>query len=366
MTWIEVEGFEVYGDDGTAAADVETALVKRNNFTIAASGTTNKPVLIAGEDQGYALRMPATSAGQWYTWRWEFPSAYQVTLNGSVPEFVVGFRLRSTSVDGVDGKAIWRFKQSSGSSLIQLRLANDGADLQWDDGETTHTIASCLTADAWQYVELIFKPTSAGANGGYITIKVDGIEVWSDADRTLAAAFYTAWGMEFYQDQSMPGDSSDYIGIDDVCFYELDGADHTAELGNRLIVRLVPTSDATPNDWTPSTGGDNYALIDEVELDEADYVDGATTADDDHYGLTTLGSYDSVDCMQIDCECDAVDGTPTVHIGFDDGTADEDDDGVISTGANTIVRKLFADDPSGSAWTTSSVNSVEATQRMTE
>ena len=105
--------------------------------------------------------------------------------------------------------------------------------------------------------------------------------------------------------------------------------------------------------------------MDNVNWETADYVDATATGDDDHYGLTTLAA-DAVHGLDIRVVCEAVDGTPNLHIGFDDGaTADEEDMGTIATGGAVCKRQFFETAPTA-YWDASEVNAVEATQRMTE
>lgn len=361
MTWIEVEGFEVYGDATTAGNDVEAAIDKRPSLDyVEGTGSPTSISLEVGEAQGFALTMPSTGVGQAYRVDWEFPTAYKVAMNASGPDMVVGMRVKVPTDTGGSTRRFWTLlKSGPGEAAISMDFADDGNDLTVNYSAGSTTEVGAFTPGSWHYIEIHFKAGSS-ADGGFVTIDVDEVEVISTGSVNTEIFFNTSYGIRFQQVASTGA-----WALDDVCLYEDDGVAHTGPIGDRQIHALVPTSDATPNDWTPSAGGDNFALIDEDELDAADYVDATVTADDDHYGLTTL-SASAVECLQIDCECIAIDGTPTVHIGFDDGTADEADDGVIGTGSNTVVRKLFPDDPSGSTWTASSVNSVEATQRMTE
>lgn len=206
-----------------------------------------------------------------------------------------------------------------------------------------------------------------------MTIDVDGSQVANLTSQSISAfTFLTGWGIRIGAGGAgFNQTAGENFAIDDVYQLEVDGVDHTGPIsdiaaGEIRVLLLSPTSDAIPNDWTPSAGGDNYALIDEQDWATADYVDATTTADDDHYGLTTLEGTVGVHGVQIDVVCIAVDGTPNLHIGLDNGVADEEDMGTIGTGSTVQKRMLFETDPGGGAWSESDVNAVEATQRMTE
>lgn len=75
------------------------------------------------------------------------------------------------------------------------------------------------------------------------------------------------WGRAYWDDLVI-GSGSDLLQAPD-CRFEL----------------LVPNSDVE-SDWTPSTGSDNYALVDEAPPSDADYVSTETDGDRDLYGVS--------------------------------------------------------------------------------
>lgn len=384
MTVFYCEGFETVGDLSTAGATVQANISATDSggdggmtFTSVTGGHGGDVSLIAGKDSiGLALEFPDldTARAEWIDI--EFPDGsgrhadYKVSTNGSVPEFCCGFRVYvpATITPSYGTINIWQFMLSSSSVQSTLSITNSGADLTWTPQSGSPTvIAGVLTPGEWNYVELWFKPTNS-ANGGFMNVYVDGSNVATIASQNVVSGtFFTTYGVRLgagWSDSSQTGGEN--IAFDDIYCMHVDGVTHTGPLGDSKVVLLSPTSDLTPNDWTPSTGSDNYALIDEQDWDTSDYIDATTTGDADHYDLTTLAAADAVHGLRIDCVCIAVDGTPTLHLGFDDGTADEESLGVIGTGSTVQRYKFFETDPSGGAWDATSVNAVEATLRMTE
>jgi hypothetical protein len=245
-------------------------------------------------------------------------------------------------------------RDSDNTSLI---FYYSGGDVRADD---------CLTPDTWHYIEVEWKLTTSG-NGGYAKVYVDGNEVIDTGAVNIANfSFISSYGFRIGVQASTNQTAGNNFAFDDVYCMEIDGVEHTAPLGACRVYAMRPTADATPNDWTPSTGSDNFALVDDTDVDQTDYVDATTTGDDDHYTLGSLQNTDTVHAMRIDVACEAVDGTPTLHIGFDDGTADEEDLGTVATGSVQNFHQTFEEDPSNAAWTKSSAEAIEATQRMTE
>lgn len=72
-------------------------------------------------------------------------------------------------------------------------------------------------------------------------------------------------------------------------FYRRPGAG-THFLGPLLILHQLPTSDAGPNDGTPSAGAQHFALVDEAQASSADYIDLITLGHKERFGKQALAS----------------------------------------------------------------------------
>ena len=376
MTVFYCEGFETYGTAGESSANIRTRLSATDKLVNSTGFMPNDVSLISdAQAEGLALRFGNVKTSVRDSLIFEFPDGtgrhpnYKVTASASVPVFVLGFRMYvPASITPAMNVSIWAFMINSSSFQSALRVDSNLADLTFlpISGAST-TVVGCLTAGAWQYIELECKPTNT-VNGGYLKIYVNGSEVADITSQTvISQAFLSVWGQKLEMFASNNQTEGENFAFDDIYMMVIDGVDHTAPLGPSRVVLLSPTAEATPNDWTPSTGTDNTALIDEQDWDTADYVDATATGNDDHYDLTTLSSATAVHGLSINAVCIAVDGTPTLHLGTHDGaTSDEESMGVIGTGSTVQKRMFFEIDPAGGAWSVADVNSVEATQRMTE
>ncbi|MCP4896253.1 MAG: hypothetical protein GY906_04690 [bacterium] len=390
MTAIGCEGFETYGESGASESDIQTRINATSDFKWSTSGADMDVTLSTGYDsEGLCLDIDdavGNGAGERRYIQVAMGSAYNDTTTGSVNEYCVGFHYYNGELDtsgtSIPQRTIWYNSQGTYGSnpshnpLSKLIVANNSVDLIFDPPTGSNsTMSGVLTKNTWHFIELWYKPTTSGANGGFVKIYVDQSNVLDVSASVANGPFYKNLGFAIGSEITVGGDSNDGASsqgskFDNVYWIEVDGVTHTAPLEDCRVKLLSPTSDGTPSDWTASTGSDNYALVDEQDWDETDYVEAATgtvaTPQDDNYGLTTLGSADSVEGLRVDVVCKATDGTPSLHIGFDDGTVDVDDRGVIGTSSTVQEMKFFPQDPSSAAWTVSSVNSVEATQRMTE
>lgn len=384
MTVYIMDGFETYGDKTTAGADVEAnidATDGNGDVTVdwfaSVSGVGHGGNVSLVDDyltEGLALEFPPfDSARQEYiTYFWpdgtgRFPDKI-VSTNSSSPVWGCGFRFFNadwTVSSGSPVNVFWYLMNGSTSAGANLRVQSDKTTLRFTDADSiTYDAASALTAGAWHYIEIEWHQHTTG----YAKVFVDGTLVIDTGTCDMSGfTFLTTHGFRIGVVNSGANQTggSNYR-FDDLYGMEIDGVEHTSLLGDSRVKLLKPNSDATPNDWTPSTGTDNFGRVDKQDWDTTEYVEADATGEDDHYGLETLGAVDTVHAIQVDAVVQAVDGTPTLHIGTDNGTADEADMGTIGTASPVQMRALFNEDPSNAAWTQSSVNSVEATQRMTE
>jgi len=379
MTYITCDGFETYGDATTSFATLKTNVEATDDRRwVTAIGLPNGANIVAGYDSiGLALEVDdgGSSSARGENVVTAFGSGYNESTAGS-KEYAVGFRYYNAellSSGTVPHRRIWwntvgTYSASpSHSTASLLEVGNDNTTLRYTaTSGGLQTFAGTFTVNTWHYIECHYIPAPAGS-GGFMKIYVDGSLIVNDSvNNVVSATFFKNLGMRIGSNVSGGNNNLavETPKFDDVYAIEIDGVTHTDVLGDCRVIPLAPTSDATPNDWTPSTGANNYALIDETDWDTTDYVDAATAGDDEHYGLDTLSGTTTVHGVRLDAVCIAVSGTPTLHIGFDDGTADEDSMGVIGTGSTVQKVADFPLDPSGASWNESSINAVDATQRI--
>ena len=369
MTIFHYEGFETIGTTSSTGADLEARIPKYPGYTFQEVSGGHTDLIALVDDfatEGLALRLPLGLSSRGSYLRSEWPAAFKASTNSGHPVMAAGFRWYNSATSPAYARSIWNFMTSATGLGPTLGVASNGVDLTWTDNTGAVTISDVLSVDEWHFIEIEYKPVPS-SNGGYVKLYVDGTEVYHGAGRSLVSfTFFSSYGTRLGVSTANNEVGGNRPAIDDWYNMSIDGVTHTTPLGDIRVKLLTPTSDATPNDWAPSAGADNFAMIDEQSWNETDYVEGDVTGDDDHYGLETLSGTDAVHALQIDVVCKATNGTPTLHVGFDDGTADEESGGVIGTASTKVVRKLFPLDPSGSAWNETSVNDVEATQRMTE
>lgn len=369
MTFRWIEGFETIGDTSTPDADVMEAI--RLRFPTIESNLSDQATLIDDfEDDGaFALQMPGDDSVGHIQMRFEFPSELQTNTNSDAPEMVVGVRVKiaDASGTGIDPELIG-FHTAASSNPQELKQSQDGTDLILDDDAGTETISDVLTPGSWHYIEVQYKYCSA-ANGGYMKIFVDGTEVFDDPSRSVeSSSFQTVWGISLTGEEELDGTGDNWIAYDDLVIYDLDGSDHTGPIGPVRIRRHGPTADGSSTEWTPSSGSDNYALVDEVEIDESDYVETGTDGNIDRYELENSKSgIGTVVGVGVEVECiNTSGGTPTLHTGLKNTSTDEEGTVVDDTSDNTYVRSCHTKHPNGSGWTNGSFDGIEGSIRFEE
>ena len=158
-------------------------------------------------------------------------------------------------------------------------------------------------------------------------------------------------------------------GLDQVFYtdmYLMDNAGSSENdfQGDMHIVNLKPDGEGNQNDFTPSTGSDNSALVDEDEPSGSDYVETTT---DNHVDLYTLENLPAgrtplfVQGNAYGVESDAS-GTASLAIRARSSTTESNGpDGAQALDTSSEYRHdYFALDPNGSAaWSESAVNALE-------
>jgi len=248
---------------------------------------------------------------------------------------------------------------------FNLRTEADGnISVYFQNSLLDTTTGIDLDDSDWHYIE--FNAKCHPSAGSYQLI-VDGVtalsdtgldsQVFPDAGHFIEGRYE---GMEWgNQDDTDPDYQFDdmYITLDDASGLN-DGV-----LGPRVVEAITPNADGDTTDWTPSTGTDNYALVDEnPPNDDTDYNEAADSSNvTDLYQYTSLSTIvGAVNAVMI--------LTTLKHdtsIGFYDtlwkenGTQDDDSGPSISTDyeQRPVLVEQSPDGPTN--WTVSRVNGAQ-------
>jgi hypothetical protein len=264
----------------------------------------------------------------------------------------------------------------TGFALYVAGFTNDAYVVKFNDGATTHlgiitttdgrfavrrgdgtwlgvTATSPVTLFTWNYVE--FKATIDDSVGSY-EIRVNGVTILSATGIDTRNG-----GASTANTYSLDADSNYYY--DDLYVCDDSGSINNTFRGDVKIECLFPTSDGYLTQFTPSTPGDHYTLVDEAAPDgDTTYVYTSGIGNIDSYGFSNLtvisGSVLGVQVLPYARKDDAGSRSfaPMIYIS---GVAYSGE--AISIG-NTYVYypEIFDLSPAtSSAWTIAEVNASE-------
>jgi len=280
--------------------------------------------------------------------------------------FVLGFAFNAALLPTAN-RVMAEFKDA-GTTQCDLRLNTDGtlsvtrAGTALTNGTSTNT----LSIGTYYYIE--WKVTIANSiSAGSCKVRVNGVD-WitvATSQDTQATANATA--------NSVSIGTTGAIGTtwlyDDFYLCNSAGSTNNDFIGDCRIDTIYPTSDGNYTAWTPSTGTDHYALVDETAPNTTDYNSGAASGDRDSYGYGNLPALTSqtVYGVQVNAALLKDDaGARSAGTMARSGTTDSDGAGVALSTGQLYVSEVYELDPNTStAWTETTVNAAEFGVKVT-
>jgi len=269
------------------------------------------------------------------------------------PEWVIGMGWKNGSNPGVgDLDRIDYF--NGGLRQLTLRQQTDRT-LQVLRGATVlATSTTKLHVGDWQYIE--FKALIHPSTGSY-EVRIDGVVIMSStAANTAEAGINDADVVRF--------NAISNARFDDIYILDTAGGIKTDFLGPRVVEGLLPNADGDTLEWTPSSGMDHFALVDDpvTSLSVADYVSSQTVGNDDLFSFEELefvnGDIDAITINTVS----GLEGvaTRTYRVKYR-SVLDAEGNGPTVTVDNTTARNLMAimeEDPSGTPdrWAIGDIN----------
>lgn len=274
---------------------------------------------------------------------------------GTTNSLIIGFGLRLT---GTPNTRTWLQVRDSNAIMCDVRVNAAGTMTVTRGGTVLVTADTNITWSSYSYIEL---KVLLSDTVGTVDLHIDGVSVGScDAADTIDAGTEA----DRYRFILQNGNIDDlYIGNDS------DGFDFLATSATGCVVAAqFPTSDADV-EFTPSAGGDNFALVDEVPNNQSDYNSSGTNTERDLFGFTAWGiSSDAIYGVQavMMCAKDAPGAGGMAFVTKSGATTDVGDDlgiGVIGSGSvqyGVYTSELFLLDPDGSAlWTEDDLDAAQ-------
>jgi hypothetical protein len=156
-----------------------------------------------------------------------------------------------------------------------------------------------IVASAWNHVEmqLGFSDTDGFfrvAVNGVHRVEVTGLDTLNGSDPVLSDSTFL-WGTTpgsnsagFYFDDYILYDFTGNPAVDTDFCPQMDGSKPIGYIGELQVWPLFPNGDTAEADWAKSTGTDGYALIDEADPNDADYIYSTAAGDLSEFDLEDL------------------------------------------------------------------------------
>lgn len=223
-------------------------------------------------------------------WSSMSPSTFRQVFDANETELFGRFSLYVSSGASIGNFRLIDFRDEYNNRQMAIRYVAGTQTLDIEDGlGTIVALGNVLVpADTWIVVEFHL----VIAESGSLIVKINGTTSASFSGDTdyndtqyVRSIYFGPRPMESI------GISVYYVYLDDIAINNTDGSYETSWIGLGGSFWLKPNADGYQNDWTPSTGSDNYALVDEVPPNTTDYVQTLDAADLDLYELEDCPQY---------------------------------------------------------------------------
>lgn len=281
--------------------------------------------------------------------------------------FVIGLAIRFTVAPGGSG-GIDFLEVREGTTIHMVLSITPAAVLQVKRGTTVlATGTQTLPQSSWNYVE--FKGVIHATTGSY-EVRLDGV---SDVALTASGIPTRNGGATGQWDRigvGVPVDSSFSSNADDVYVCDLSGsAPQNDFLGPVKITTLMAVPGNGSNvGFTPSTGTDHGALVDEIPGNTTDFNSGNAVGLKDTYNianLTVTGDILGIQTCMYTAKSDA--GTRQVCAVVRTGGTDYDGGNKPLLTTFSYATQIFQQKPgvTPADWTVADVNALEAGLKIT-
>jgi hypothetical protein len=329
MSLLFVDGFDHY-----LAADVTKKWSTSSSVTIDAS---------AGRRSGGCLKGTTTLS-------------VTKTLPANLATIICGFAIK---VEALTSNSFLSIKDA-GSIQTSFNFQADGSVQAKRAGSTPlgTSSPSVMTINAFHYVEC---KCTIHDTTGYAEVRINGVTV------------LTCTNVDTKNSANAYGNVVELLGVttstyfDDCYICDTIGGSPSGPtddfLGDCRVDILYPNADGTYSQFTPSTGTDHYALVDETTPNTSDYNEEGTAGEKDSYNMQNLsaitGTIYGVQVSAAVLKDDA--GARSIKVGVRSSSTDSVSASQALSTSQLYYRNIHETDPATNAvWTESGVNAAEA------
>jgi hypothetical protein len=288
------------------------------------------------------------------------------TLGGNQATRGVGFWFYR---EGAIDRIFCAFRESDGTNHIGIRINADGTlsvvrgALNGAVGTTVlATSTNATLADTWYHIE--FKATINNSTGAY-KVHVNGSSTGWIPEATGVDT--REGGTVGAANQLIIGGAGANCFFDDLYFFDDVAGDGFTDFKGvcEVVTRIASSGDGTHADFTPSTGTDNGAMVDDATPDgDTTYNASSTVGHRDSYNFSALGITGTIHGLQLNNWCRNSDAGARSVNGFYQSTSSPgitDGTNVVALSTSYIdVREPWGENPeTTNAWTVSEIDAAE-------
>lgn len=286
------------------------------------------------------------------------------------PSFLVGFALKHAPGSG----KILTFGTSSFGDMCslytnyqgQIGVVPSNVEIDSSGDVIKSQFPNTLVRNAWYYIEIY---VLFHVSNGRVIIRVDG-ETWVDESGVYTS---NGGGHSYAQYVALRSDPySTYKYYWDDLYLIGDANPLTDFKGPMKVVTLYPTADTAQKDFTPSSGADNFSLVDDVLVapatidSDSTYVQSSTVGHKDLYDFSDLpaGLGDPV-AVQLTCRTkkDSATARNMQNVVLSNGVEAVGADWPLGTGSYSTIYDIWVEDPGlaiPGPWTQERINLMQA------
>lgn len=346
MSLLWIDGFEKYG---TVNASVNPTGLLHGKYSCVSPDDCE---VVEGRYSGKALKID-----------YNLTQLTTPDLSPGSKTLIVGFNfkvLNGKELSLIDFRHPGAQGETIGYQQLTFRI-NSSGEIVVDRGNTAiiTTNTANIQLDTWYAFEAkVYCDDSSGTCNVYL----DHVEVGSFSGdtrhRNSEAGAFDRYSRVMFRTV----ESSNHLVVDDFYVFDNTGNTNNDVIGERFQVAcLSPTSDASGN-FSPSTGNDMYAVIDE-DAQDANYISDDTSGNRAVFETTNLTANEATGTIKgvmLNCEARAYSRFAKVpKFITQNGSGGSLQDGSdIWAGYDSDVTstKIMEEDPDGNSWSAATVN----------
>ena len=292
-----------------------------------------------------------TSSKCIYGWDWR---GLWYVLDSPKTTLFTGIAFYLTNVANYGGNPIFWFTNTDGQTQLQIKISTAGVIYAYTNSNLG-SASKTVTSNRWYYlsVGVTFSDTT-----GAVQIYLDGEEILNLTNVDTQANGNLECQTIKFESPSRYGYLDDFYVADD------SGTVNNTIIPEVKVISLAPNADTTQKDFLPSTGTDNYAMIDEASQDgDSSYVYSSYTGDEDLYEFEDLpADVSSVKGIKTMAKARKTDADIVQSEFVINSNSIENTSNSFNQSTTYVVQSsIFNLDPNGDIeWTPSSVNSLKA------